>query len=211
MTTTAPPISEAIMDEGDAPRPEAEEIRLWDLPTRLFHWALALFFATSWILGEWGPAIMTWHFWSGYAIAGLLAFRLLWGLVGPRPARFSSFLRPPGAVFAYARTLLRREPSAWPGHNPMGGWWVAAILALLTLQVLTGLVSDPEDFINVGPLAGSVPDSVSRFALGWHHRLSGVLLAMVALHVAAVVFYKRWKREDLIRPMIHGCKRVRRD
>ena len=194
----------------DATEPPEAEIRLWDLPTRLFHWALALLFATSWILGEWGPAIMTLHFWSGYAIAALLVFRLLWGLAGPRPARFSSFLRPPGEVWSYARSVLRREPSAWPGHNPMGGWWVAAVLLVLALQVLTGLVADPEDYINAGPWASSVSASVSRSALGWHHRLSTVLLALVALHLLAILFYRIWKREDLVRPMIDGAKRVRR-
>ena len=198
------------MARDDATPPEAAETRLWDPLLRLFHWALALFFATSWILGQWGPAIMTWHFWSGYAIAGLLAFRLLWGLAGPRPARFAGFLRPPGEVWAYARTVLRREPSEWPGHNPMGGWWVAAVLAVLAAQVLTGLIADPEDFINAGPWAGYVSDAASRRALALHHDLSTVLLALVALHLAAVAFYRVWKREDLIRPMIHGRKRVRR-
>jgi cytochrome b len=194
----------------DASGPEAEQTRLWDIGTRVFHWALVLFFATSWILGEWGPAIMTLHFWSGYVIAGLLVFRLLWGVVGPRPARFTSFLRPPGEVLAYAKTMLRREPSDWPGHNPMGGWWVAACLVVLTLQVLTGLISDPEDYINVGPWASYVSDDMSRAATAWHETLSGVLLALIGLHIAVVAFYKVWKREDLIRPMINGVKRVRR-
>ncbi len=193
----------------DQTGPEAET-RLWDIATRLFHWALVLFFATSWGLGEWGPSIMTLHFWSGYAIAGLLAFRLLWGVVGPRPARFAEFLRPPREVLAYAATVLRREPSHWPGHNPMGGWWVAACLIVLVLQVLTGLISDPEDYVNVGPWASYVSADMSRRATALHETFANVLLALVALHIAAVAFYKVWKREDLVRPMIDGVKRVRR-
>ena len=191
-----------------AQTPEAE-IRLWDLGTRVFHWALTLFFAVSFLLGEFGPAIMTWHFWSGYAIAGLLAFRMLWGLVGPRPARFSDFLRPPSEAWAYVKHVWRREPSLWPGHNPLGGYWITAVLLLLIAQISTGLIADPEDYINVGPFADMVSDSMSRWALAQHHRLSSVLLAMVVLHIAAIVFYAVWKRENLVRPMIHGRKRVR--
>jgi cytochrome b len=188
--------------------PEAE-IRLWDVFTRAFHWLLAFFVIASWILGEWGPGIMTLHFQSGYVIAGLLLFRLLWGFVGPRPARFASFVSPPGAVLRYATRLLKREPSGWAGHNPMGGWWVVAVLALLSVQVVTGLMADAEDFINAGPLASSVPGSASRAATGLHKWLSGVLLGMVALHLAAIAFYRFWKREDLVGPMVHGRKRVR--
>jgi cytochrome b len=190
---------------------ETARVRLWDPGVRLFHWALTAAFATSWLLGEFGPAIMTWHFWSGYVIAGLLAFRLVWGLAGPRPARFASFLYGPRRVARYAAGVWRRQPSRWPGHNPLGGWAVAAMLVLLAAQVATGLVADPEDYINVGPLAGYVSIETSRTALAWHHRLSSILLGLVALHVAAIVFYRVWKREDLIGPMIHGRKRVRRD
>jgi cytochrome b len=196
-----------LSDRADAPE---AEIRLWDILTRVFHWALVVFFATSWILGEWGPAIMTLHFWSGYIIAGLLAFRVLWGLVGPRPARFTSFLRPPGALLSYAGGLFRRSPSHWPGHNPMGGWWVAAVLLVLIAQVATGLIADPEDFINVGPLADMVSSDMSRWATAMHETLANVLLFLVALHLAAIAFYRIWKREDLVRPMIHGRKVVRR-
>jgi cytochrome b len=153
---------------------------------------------------------MTLHFWSGYVIAGLLVFRLIWGLIGPQPARFASFLRPPGEVLRYAVHVWRREPSHWHGHNPMGGWWVAACLIVLVLQVLTGLIADPEDFVNVGPWASYVSAGMNRWATAMHDTLSGVLLALVGLHIAAVVFYRLWKREDLVRPMIHGKKKVRR-
>ncbi|GMG83707.1 cytochrome b/b6 domain-containing protein [Paralimibaculum aggregatum] len=184
------------------------ETRLWDLPTRLFHWALVVLVATSWGLGEFGPDIMTLHFWSGYAICGLLAFRLVWGLVGPRPARFASFLYGPRKVLAYAAGLSRRQPSRWPGHNPLGGWAVAALLLLLVAQVATGLVADPEDFVNVGPFASAVGADLSRTATALHETLSSLILLMVALHVGVILFYRHWKREDLIGPMIHGRKAV---
>ncbi len=199
------------MADGRDPEATLERVRLWDPALRVFHWALTALFAASWLLGEFGPPIMTLHFWSGYAICALLAFRFLWGLVGPRPARFASFVRGPAAVARYAGGVAARKPSHWPGHNPLGGWAVAAMLLLLVAQVGTGLLSDPEDYINVGPVAGLVSDDLNRAATAWHHRIGDVLIGLVGLHVAAIAFYRLWKREDLIRPMIDGWKTVRRD
>jgi cytochrome b len=198
-----------MTDAAKAAPQDTEERRVWDLGVRVFHWALTLFVVASWLLGQFGPAIMTLHFQSGYVILGLLAFRLAWGFVGPRHARFSDFLAPPGAVLRYLGTVWRREPSYWPGHNPLGGWAVAAMLALLLAQALTGLFADPDDFINRGPLAAWVPQSWAFAAAGLHHALSDWVTAVIVLHVGAIVFYKVWKREDLVRPMITGRKRVK--
>jgi len=181
---------------------------LWDPALRLFHWALAVCFMTSYLLGEFGPAIMTWHFWSGYTISALLGFRLIWGILGPAPARFGHFLAGPCSIARYAAVMGRREPSYWPGHNPLGGWSVVLMLALLAAQVATGLISDPEDYINVGPLAHLVDISVSRTATAWHGIISTLLLVLVGLHIAVVLFYRYWKHEDLIGPMLHGRKWV---
>jgi cytochrome b len=190
---------------------EIERVRLWDPALRVFHWALAAAVVTGWVLGRWGPGIMTWHFYAGYAVAGLLAFRLVWGLVGPRSARFASFLRGPRAVAAYAADLPRREPSRWLGHNPLGGWASALLLALLAAQVGTGLIADADDYLNRGPFAGDVARQTALAAAGWHVALSKAVLAMVALHLAAIAFYAVWKRENLVRPMLDGWKTVRRD
>ena len=198
------------MADGQDPEAALERVRLWDPGLRAFHWALAALFATSFLLGEFGPAIMTLHFWSGYAICALLAFRLVWGVVGPRPARFSSVGKGPGAVLRYAGGVAERAPSHWRGHNPLGGWAVAAMLLLLVAQVATGLLADPEDYVNVGPLAHLVSSDLNRAATAWHHRIGTALLWLVIAHVAAIVFYRVWKREDLIRPMIDGWKTVRR-
>lgn len=180
--------------------------RVWDPAIRVFHWALAVFVCTSWALGEWGPSIMTWHFWSGYAIAGLLAFRLVWGVAGPATARFAQFLAGPVTVARYVATVPRRAPSRWHGHNPLGGWAVAVMLLLLIGQVTTGLVADPDDYINIGPLAHLVPEDVRFAAAAWHGRIATALLWVVILHVAAIAFYRVWKREDLVTPMITGRK-----
>lgn len=200
------------MSEQTSNLPEGvETVRLWDPALRLFHWALVVCVVTAWVLGRFGPNIMTLHFYLGYAVIGLLAFRILWGLFGPVAARFSHFLFGPRTTLAYVSKITKREPSYWPGHNPVGALSVFALLAILIFQVTTGLFSDPEDYINVGPLAGQVSSDMNRLATGWHYRGGFVILALVAAHLGAIGFYKLWKREDLIRPMITGWKAVRKD
>ncbi|WP_096786380.1 cytochrome b/b6 domain-containing protein [Rhodobacter sp. CZR27] len=191
-------------------RSAIETVRIWDPALRVFHWALAAAVILAWGLGEFGPDVMTLHFYAGYAVIGLLAFRLIWALVGPRPARFSSFVYRPREILAYAAEAWRRKPSYWRGHNPLGGLFIVAVLLALALQALSGLVADPEDFVNVGPLAASVPAWVSRKALLVHEVMGSVILGLVALHLAAIAFYKLWKGEDLVRPMLTGLKTVRR-
>lgn len=193
-----------------SPAKPTETVRLWDPALRLFHWALAFAVILGWGLGKFGPDIMTLHFYCGYAVAGLLVFRIVWGLVGPRAARFASFLYGPKTTLDYLKHLPEKQPSHWPGHNPLGALSVFAILGILAAQVATGLVSDPDDYINVGPLAKYVSSAVSRKANAWHEIISFGVLALVLLHIGAILFYKRWKGEDLIRPMITGRKTVRR-
>jgi len=185
------------------------EVRLWDPLLRAFHWLLAFFVIVAWGLGKFGPDKMTLHFWCGYVVAGLLVFRLVWGFVGPEPARFSHFLRGPGAIAGYMRGMFLREPSYWPGHNPLGALSVIAMLAALAAQVTTGLIADPDDYINVGPLASYVGSATRSNAVGWHSLGANLVLVLVLLHVAVILFYRFWKREDLVRPMITGRKQVR--
>lgn len=184
------------------------KIRLWDPLLRVFHWLLAFFVTLSWCLGQFGPAQMTLHFWSGYVIAGLLIFRLIWGFVGPAPARFSHFLRGPGAISDYAGHMLLRQPSYWPGHNPLGALSVIAMLAVLAAQVTSGLISDPDDYINVGPLAKYVASSTRSAAVGWHELGANLILILVLLHLAVILFYRFWKHEDLVTPMLTGIKEI---
>ncbi len=193
------------MGSPDTP-PAVETLRLWDPLLRLFHWALALCVAAAWGLGHFGPDVMTLHFAFGYAVLGLLAFRLLWALVGPRPARLSSLIYGPSRMLRYLAHLFRRSPSGWRGHNPLGGLYILVLLTVLLAQGLTGLFADPEDYINTGPLAAQVPIGLSRTSLGWHDRLGNIIAGLVALHLAAIGFYRFWKHEDLIRPMITGKK-----
>jgi cytochrome b len=188
----------------------ARRERIWDPALRAFHWTLATLVVANWLLGKIGPSDMTLHFWLGYAVIALLLFRLVWGFVGPAPARFTQFVRGPRAVLAYAREMARPRPSNWPGHSPVGALAVVAMLAVLILQVATGLFADPEDYINVGPLASQVSSAIARAALRWHHRGADLILILVLLHWAVILFYRLWKRENLVGPMITGWKWVRR-
>lgn len=188
----------------------AERIRVWDPALRLFHWSLAILVIANWLLGQFGPNVMTLHFWLGYATIALLVFRIIWGFVGPAPARFASFVTGPGAVLGYLRHIFRREPSNWHGHNPLGALSVIAMLAVLIWQTGTGLIADPEDYINVGPLADQVSHATSVKAVGWHGLGATLILLLVVLHIAVIVFYRVWKYEDLVRPMITGWKWVTR-
>ena len=189
---------------------ETKRVKVWDPALRIFHWLLAGLVIANWLLGKFGPSVMTVHFWIGYTILGLVIFRILWGIIGPGPARFASFIRGPRATLAYMRHLPQRRPSLSPGHNPMGALSVVAILLVLLWQVGTGLVMDPDDFINVGPPADQVSRDVNRSAVGWHDLGSNLIFALVVLHVAVILFYRIWKHEDLIRPMITGWKWVRK-
>ena len=195
---------------ADQPPEGVTREKIWDIGTRLFHWSLVVCVGAAWYLGQFGPNVMTLHFYFGYAVIGLLIFRVVWGLVGPAPARFAHFLYGPRATLRYMATLKQRKPSYWPGHNPVGALSVFAVLAALIVQVSTGLFTDPDDYINVGPLAGTVSSEANRMATFVHNRVAYVILALVVLHLAAIVFYKRYKGENLVTPMITGWKMVRR-
>lgn len=181
--------------------------QIWDPALRAFHWALAATVTAGWLLGHFGPLQMTLHFWMGYAVAALLLFRLVWGFAGPRNARFASFVTGPGAVLRYLRTLPSRTAAHVTGHNPLGGWSVVAMLVVLAAQVFTGLTMDPEDYINTGPLAEYFSSDWNGRALSLHHLLGNVLLLLVGLHVAAILYYRFWKRQDLVTPMVTGRAR----
>ncbi len=175
--------------------------RLWDLPTRLFHWALVAVIATSIVTAKLGGNAMTWHMWSGYAALTLLLFRLLWGMAGDRYARFTSFVRGPGAVWAY----LRGGARGLPGHNPLGGWSVLALLAALLTQGMTGLFAS-DDIATEGPLAALASGQFISWATRIHHWNEKLIYALLALHVAAIVYYAVARHDNLVRPMLLGDK-----
>ncbi len=183
-------------------------IGVWDLPTRLFHWLLFVLVATNLYTGNvGGVANMKWHMLSGYAILTLVLFRIAWGFLGSRHARFTSFVRGPAAALTYARGLWSGEHAPAIGHNPLGGWSVAAMLASLLVQAGTGLFADDE-ILTKGPLAGAVSKATRRFLTGIHEINANVLYVLIALHLVAVGYYLIVRRENLIRPMLTGFKRL---
>jgi cytochrome b len=181
-------------------------VRVWDLPTRAFHWVLALTLVASVVSAKIGGNAMPWHFRFGYVVLALIAFRVLWGLVGGRWSRFASFIYAPGTVLRYLRGQSRADEHHDVGHNPLGSFSVFALLGFLGLQVATGLVADDE-IANVGPLNRFVSSSVASQATHWHKDYGQwILLALVALHIAAILYYLLGKKSNLVRPMIVGDK-----
>ena len=187
----------------------ANAIRVWDLPTRLFHWSLAACIVGLVITGYTGGSAMQWHARIGYAVLTLLLFRLVWGFVGGRWSRFSSFLYSPGSVINYLRG--RPHPDHLIGHNPLGAGSVFAMLAVLLAQVATGLVGDDESAFT-GPLNRFVATS-KGLAATWYHKRVGqwLLLALVVLHICAVLYYLLLKKDNLIKAMVNGDKLLDRN
>ncbi len=181
-------------------------VRVWDLPTRLFHWTLAATIVGSVVSAKIGGNAMVWHFRFGYVVFGLLAFRLIWGFVGGRWSRFASFAYAPATLLRYLRGQSRPGERLDVGHNPLGSWSVFALLGLLALQVSTGLVADDE-IASVGPLNRFVSNATAASATGWHKAWGkGIVIALVVLHIAAIVYYRFARRQNLVGPMIVGDK-----
>ncbi|MEM8795999.1 MAG: cytochrome b/b6 domain-containing protein [Pseudomonadota bacterium] len=183
--------------------------KVWDLPTRLFHWALAAVVITGWYLGYYREfSTIDYHFYLGYATGGLLVFRLIWGIIGPPSARFSNIVPGPRRLVTYIASITKRRPSGVAGHNPLGGLSVVALLAVLTVQVLAGLFAEDDSLFASGPLESYVSLRWTAFANEVHYISSRILLVLVGLHLTAILFYQVWKRENLITPMLTGWKRV---
>lgn len=179
-------------------------VRIWDLPTRLFHWSLAAALVALVATGYAGGAWMEWHARLGTLVLALLLFRLVWGFVGGRWSRFASFLPTPARVKAYLQGRAAAEQQA--GHSPLGALSVLAMLLVLFVQVATGLVSDDGGGF-IGPLNDKVTGATALAATALHKQLGLWLLpALVLLHVAAIAFYRFVKRRALVRAMVDGDK-----
>lgn len=174
---------------------------VWDLPVRVFHWALVLAVIAAYVTDRLGVAYFTYHVWCGYAVIVLIGFRIVWGIVGTRHARFSNFVRGPATIWRYVRG--RERPCA--GHNPLGALMVIVLLGGLSVQAVTGLFGNDEIF-NVGPLYGYVSDELSLRFTSLHRQLFYWIAGAIACHIAAVVFYRVIKKEKLIEAMITGRK-----
>jgi cytochrome b len=177
-----------------------QRFRVWDLPTRVFHWALVLCVVGSFVTVKIGGNAMVWHGRIGVTVAGLLAFRLVWGFVGSTYSRFTQFVKGPGAVKAYLR-------GQWQGvgHNPLGALSVLALLGTLALLVATGLFAN-DDIAFEGPLYALVGKEFSDRVAGIHRLIELPIILLMLAHLGAIIFYVRFKKQALIMPMITGWK-----
>lgn len=179
-------------------------IRVWDLPVRIFHWSLVLVVAAAIVTGTVGGNAIDLHGQLGIVVTGLIGFRLAWGLIGTRTARFNHFVRGPGAIRAYLQ-------GRWQGigHNPLGALSVLALLGLFGFQAVSGLFTN-DDIAFSGPLRTLVDKALSDRITGIHKSLQWWLVALVAFHVLAVLYYRLVKKDDMLGPMVRGWKQVPR-
>ncbi|AMO38034.1 cytochrome b/b6 domain-containing protein [Thauera humireducens] len=177
-------------------------IKVWDLPTRIFHWLLAILVVAAFVTGWLGGNLIEWHGRAGIAITGLLAFRLVWGFIGSTYARFADFVPGPAHIWAHIR-------GEWNGlgHNPFGALSVLALLGILIFQAVSGLVSN-DDIAFEGPLYALVSKDTSDWLSSLHRLNFWVIIALVAAHVGAILYYLHAKKDNLVKPMIVGTKEV---
>ncbi|MGE0623826.1 MAG: cytochrome b/b6 domain-containing protein [Pseudomonadales bacterium] len=193
------------MDTATTTTTRDDWVRVWDPLVRIGHWTLVATFFTAYLVED---DFLTVHVWAGYVLAGVVAFRLLWGLIGTRHARFTSFVRGPRAVLAYFTDSLHHRGPHYLGHNPAGGAMVIALLACLVVTAVSGIgLYAVEE--GAGPLAGWLAEG--RYEDAWeevHEVFANLSLLLVILHVAGVGFSSLMHRENLVRSMITGRKRA---
>jgi cytochrome b len=181
-------------------------VRVWDLPTRVFHWVLTLSVTCSVVTAHIGGNALVWHMRLGYLAFTLLAFRILWGLVGGRWSRFASFIYAPGTVLRYLKGASLPGEHHEVGHNPLGAFSVFGLLAILIVQVATGLFADDE-IATTGPFNKFVSSATGLALTGWHKGWGQwLIITLVLLHIAAIAYYLVGKKRNLVRPMLTGDK-----
>ncbi len=181
-------------------------VRLWDLPTRLFHWLLVAGIGFSWFSGETGGNWMEWHERCGIFLLSLLIFRLVWGFMGSDTARFTQFVTSPLKALEHLKAVKAQGANAalfHAGHNPLGAWMVLALLGMILLQAGTGLFAT-DDIATEGPLAGLVGEHTTGLLTTLHHLGFKVILLLAAIHIAVVLVYRFVKRTNLIKAMVVG-------
>ncbi|MGJ8681293.1 cytochrome b/b6 domain-containing protein [Paraglaciecola sp.] len=180
---------------------------VWDLPLRLFHWILAVCLVVQWFTAEVIEDAMDFHFYLGYFILGLIIFRLIWGFIGPKYARFNSFLAGPKAMLSYLKSIKSDKYTPPVGHNPVGGLMLPLVLILVAIQGVTGLFSTNE-IVHSGPYYHTISDALQGTFQWLHHQTFSFLWIFIAVHIAVVLWYRFSLKHNLIRPMLHGKKPV---
>lgn len=198
------------MNQTDAPidAEKTARLRVWDLPTRLFHWgllaAVAAALTTGWAAPKWW---IDYHAWAGYAVLGLIAFRVVWAFFGSEYSKIASFAFGPATILHHLRGLFSRRPETFIGHNPAGAAMIFALAAVLIAIVATGLIQ-LGGIEKQGPLASAASFAQGRSAHGLHEVLANVLLALIGAHVAGVIWESHRSRENLAAAMVTGDKTV---
>ncbi|MDO1509128.1 MULTISPECIES: cytochrome b/b6 domain-containing protein [unclassified Neisseria] len=182
-----------------------QKLKVWDLPTRIFHWTLVLAIAFMWYSAETGGNMLLWHLRVGLLILGLAVFRVCWGLWGSDTSRFAGFVRGPAQIKRYIRGEITENEQ--PGHNPLGALMVLALLGAVLFQVTTGLFSPDENtFDNNGYLNALISEDTGSAIRKIHITFFNILLGLAAVHVATILLYRFVKKHNLITPMITGYK-----
>ncbi|MET0065482.1 MAG: cytochrome b/b6 domain-containing protein [Candidatus Thiodiazotropha sp.] len=180
------------------------DVKVWDPLVRIFHWTLVSAFAVAWLTED---ELMSVHAYAGYLIAGFLAVRMIWGLIGTRYARFSDFIKPPAVVIAYLKDLVRLKPKRTLGHNPAGGAMILALLLMLTLTVISGMLTYGAE--GMGPLTGFFSHQASfgsELLEEVHEFFAHVTLILVFVHLGGVAVGSLLHRENLVQAMFTGRK-----
>ncbi len=180
---------------------------VWDLPVRLFHWLLALSLVLQWLTAEVLENAMDLHFYLGYFTIGLIIFRIIWGFIGPKYARFDSFLAGPKAMFTYLNSLKSSSYTPPVGHNPVGGLMLPVVLVLVAIQGITGLFTS-DDIVHSGPYYHTASEGLQEVLQWLHHQIFHILWIFIAIHICVIFWYKFALKHDLIKPMFHGKKAV---
>lgn len=196
---------------------EAATTRLvvaWDLPTRIFHWALVLLLIAAWATFEFseslGDSVLKWHRWTGLLILVLIVWRILWGFLGSSTSRFMNFLPAPGTLARYATAALAGKEAKFLGHNPLGSLMILALLALVFIQACLGLFTVEHNDLTAGPLYRFLSEEGRKLATSWHRFLfEGITVWLIALHIAANIAFAQLRKEPLIKAMLTGRKPAR--
>jgi len=188
-------------------RSRSRTVRVWDVPVRFFHWLLVALIVISFTTAQIGGNAMQIHELSGFTILGLVLFRVLWGVFGGTHARFIDFVHHPRQAMSYARSLLQGRAPFYAGHNPLGGWMVVALLVCLLVQAGTGLFAN-DDIMTEGPLYKWVSKQTSDTLSSIHSANFYVLAALMALHIAAALYYLMGKGQNLIASLFTGRKQL---
>jgi len=194
---------------------EKTEIPVWDLAVRIFHWSLVISFTVAYITAEEENIL---HIYAGYTVLALIIFRLIWGFIGSRHARFSDFIHSPKTVISYLKELINCQPKRYLGHNPLGGWMVIAMLTLLLLVTVSGIqVQQAEQskeqtsqsivaYADANDADEGEESAAEEFWEEIHETASNLMLLLIAFHVTGVILSSRLHKESLVKAMITGKK-----